>query len=249
MAVKGTQGAARAGSSVSTKAAPSVYALTGSDRFLRTEALQVLQKQLGVEEGLESVRVDGDTVELADVLDEVRTPSLLGPARVVIVDDADDFISKNRATLEKFCADRNHAGKLVLLCDSMPKNTRLHKVIAECGEVIDCAPPSGRAILGWIVQRAKKTYGKSIDERAAQRLKDHVGDAPGWLDSELAKLAAYVGDRAEIGWKDIEEVTGELREEKVFGVIDAMAVGDTVTALRLWDQVWATDRAAPARWG
>ena len=72
-------------------------------------------------------------------------------------------------------------------------------------------------------------------------------DALGWLDVELAKLAAYVGDRPEIAPKDIDSATGEHREEKVFAVLDAIAVGDAVGAFQAWEQVWATDRAAPGR--
>ena len=78
-------------------------------------------------------------------------------------------------------------------------------------------------------------------------LREHVGDAPGLLDAELGKLAIYVGERVEITAADIAALTGRHREEKVFAVTDAMSSGDTQTALRQWEQVLATDRAAPAR--
>jgi DNA polymerase III delta subunit len=51
----------------------------------------------------------------------------------------------------------------------------------------------------------------------------------------------------EITPADVEAATGQSREEKVFAVVDALSVGDAVNALRFWEQVWTTDRAAPGR--
>jgi len=225
-----------------------VYAVIGQDHFLRNEALQSILRTLTPQmDALGPACVDGDNASLADLLDEVRTPSLLGGRRVVIVDDADDCITANRAALERYCADPASGGCLIFLCDSMPKTTKLRKIISAGGEVIECEPLKGRAVVSWIVRRAKEVHGKRVNDTAAQMLKEHLGDALGWLDVELAKLAAYVGDRPEITPKDIDSATGEHREEKVFAVLDAITAGDPVIALRAWEQVWATDRAAPGR--
>ena len=225
-----------------------VYAVVGADRFLRHEALVGILRTLAPEtDSLGPTRVDGENAPLADILDEVRTPSLLGGRRVVVVDDADECITANRAALERYCSAPAEGGCLILLCDSMPKTTRLRKIIAAGGAVIECEAPKGRAVVVWIVRRAKETYGKRLSDAAAQRLKEHLGDALGWLDVELAKLAAYVGDRPEITPSDIEAATGEHREEKVFAVIDAVSSGDTSRALKQWEQVLTTDRAAPGR--
>ena len=67
-----------------------VIALVGKDRFLRGEALSALMEK--VADQLDSMSpdfVDGAAAALADVLDEVRTPSLLGGMRMVVVDDQD----------------------------------------------------------------------------------------------------------------------------------------------------------------
>lgn len=225
-----------------------VYAVVGQDFFLRNEALANILRTVAPQmDTLGPTRVDGENASLADLLDEVRTPSLLGGRRVVIVDDADDCITANRAALERYCAHPASGGCLIFLCDTLPKTTRLYKIITAGGAVIACEPLKGRAVVSWIVRRAKEAYGKRVNDTAAQMLKEHVGDALGGIDTELAKLAAYVGDRPEITPKDIDAATGEHREEKVFAVLDAIADGDAASALQAWEQVWATDRAAPGR--
>lgn len=223
-----------------------VYAVVGPDRFLRNEALQGIVQQLADE--LDTfTHVEGGEALLAEVLDEVRTMSLLGSRRLSAVDDADSFISRHRPALERYCAEPSPSGCLVLLCNSLPRNTRLYKAINSRGGIIHCEPPKGRAVIGWITSRARTTYAKTVGPATAQSLRDHLGNAPGVLDAELAKLAAYVGERQEITPADVDALTGHHREEKVFAVTDAMSSGDTQSALGHWEQVLATDLAAPGR--
>jgi len=226
----------------------SVYAIISPERFLRREAVGRIITDLADEiDTLGPMHVEGVEARLADVLDEVRTVSLLCGRRVVIVDEADDFITANRQALERYCSAPSDTGCLILACDSLPTNTRLYKIINEHGMVIRREPPKGRAVLGWLADRAQTVHGKPLGRGAGERLREHLGDALGQLDSELAKLAAYVGNREEIVPADIDVLTGQSREEKVFAVTDAIAAQDAAGALRHWEQVLATDRAAPVR--
>ena len=225
-----------------------VYAVVGNDRSMRNDALEDILRDLpGEAEALPPTRVDGADADLAEVLDEVRTPSLLGDHRVVIVDNADSFISTGRQALERYCSNPSDGGSLILLCNTLARNTRLYKIVSSAGKIIPCNPPKGREVVPWIIRRAQTKHNRRIARRGAEMLREHVGDAPGLLDAELGKLAIYVGERAEITPADIAALTGRHREEKVFAVTDAMSSGDTQTALRQWEQVLATDRAAPAR--
>ena len=148
-----------------------VYAVVGADRFLRSDALEsILTVVAGEADTLGPTRVDGPQAALADVLDEVRTVSLLGDRRVVIVDEADKFITANRAALERYCAAPATSGSLILLCNTLAKNTRLYRIINNAGAVIHCTPPKGQAVIGWIVDRAQANYGKRLGRAAGQML-------------------------------------------------------------------------------
>jgi DNA polymerase III delta subunit len=70
----------------------------------------------------------------------------------------------------------------------------------------------------------------------------------GLLDAELGKLATYVGAATNrITTEDINLLVGQLREQIIFDVLDAIADGNAAHALQCWEQVLATDRAAPGR--
>ncbi len=227
---------------------PVVYALVGADPFLRGQALRQLLGVITDGAGETSpARFDGARAELAEVLDEVRTPSLLGERRIGIVQDADEFIKRFRETLERYCSSPSESGVLILECDSLPKNTRLFRIIQERGGIVACEAPKGRAVVEWIISRARESHGKRLDPQTAQRLRDHLGDELGILDAELSKLATYAAHRDAITAEDLADLTADVREEKVFAVTDAIATGDAAGALRAWERVVATDPASPHR--
>ncbi len=222
--------------------------MVGKDRFLRNEAVSRVVRSLEEDgESMGPTTVEGGEASLAEVLDEVRTMTLLGDRRVVIVDDADSFIKEHRKALEDYCELPCHTGTLILAANSMPKTTKLHKIIAKHGEVVVVNELAGREVVSWVERRAESVHGKRIAKTAAYRLQELVGDSPAALDAELAKLAVYIAQKDQIKRADVDALVGQHKEELVFRVIDAMASGDTAGALRHWEQVVATDRAAPGR--
>lgn len=226
-----------------------ICVIYGKSDYLRRKALdRIVKRELaGGDPSLNLTRLDGVGAEVAHVLDDVRTFSMLGDRRVVVVGDADDFVSKNRATLERFTQAPADSGCLILLCSSFDARTRLCKAVKTIGETVECKPLQGRPLITWLVSTATDSYQKRLSPQAAVRLCEHVGTSQEALDAELGKLALYVAQRSEITIEDIDIAVGNYREQTVFAVMDAMAAGDTAVALTEWQQVLTTDRAAPGR--
>ena len=125
-----------------------ICVIFGKNAYVRRQALErVIKRELaGGDPALSLSRIDGDKAELAQVLDDVRTFSMLGDRRVVVVDEADAFISKHRQTLERFASAPVESGCLVLICDNFDGRTRLYKTIKQIGEletVADAHRPGG----------------------------------------------------------------------------------------------------------
>ena len=89
-----------------------VYALVGPDPFLQSEELGKLGKLLPPDAA--RIEVEGERAELADVLDELRSFAMFGSGKMVVVRDADDFVSKYREQLEKYVASPSDSATLVL---------------------------------------------------------------------------------------------------------------------------------------
>ncbi len=225
-----------------------VYAISGKEPFLRRQAVgDLLRAVESAESDVQPTTFDGDSAALADVLDEVRTYSLLGGRRVVVVEDADGFITKHRPALEKYCESPAECGTLVFVVDNFDKRTRLYKIVGKIGRVVECPPLSAAAVPGWLVRRCQEAHGKTLAMNAAVRLRELTSNALDELDAELAKLALYVGDRPRIECEDVEALVSDLHEENVFALLDAMNEGNAGAAIGRWRQVLATDRAAQGR--
>ncbi len=226
-----------------------VYGVHGPDDFLRRQAIDDIADEIfaGQPPPMARLDYDGPGAELAEVLDEVRTLSFLAHRRLVIVHDADPFISKHREALERYLESPSEMGTLVLVCKTLNRQWRLTKAIAKRGRLIECKPPPPWQRDKWVVQRAQQAYAKRMDVPTAQVLVDLVGDDMAALDAELSKLAIYVGDRDAITARDVEALVGLSRPEKVFGMTDAIAQGDAAAALKVWRQTLATDSQAVHR--
>jgi DNA polymerase-3 subunit delta len=222
-----------------------IHVITGKDRYLRQQARESLvQRLVGKDQGLSVSNYNGNSVELAAVLDELRTLPFLSERRVVIVDDADKFVSDNREVLEKYVGNPSPTGVLVLICDSWRSNTRLAKLLAAgAGEVILAEPMKGKAAISWLVQHAREN-GKVFGPGAAESLVRVVGNDTGRLSGELEKLTLYVGSRKTIDTDDIEALCGVTAEQSIFLINDQVAEGKTAEALITLDRLIQADRTA-----
>ncbi|HEY2761228.1 MAG TPA: hypothetical protein VGI75_10800, partial [Pirellulales bacterium] len=115
---------------------PPVCVLFGDEPLLVYESLNKLRSVIltGDDSELSSTTFDGHKLELRTVLDELATVSMFGSGRrLVIIEDADEFVSEHRGELESYCEKPRSSAVLLLIVQSWPGNTRLYKRVAEMG--------------------------------------------------------------------------------------------------------------------
>jgi len=222
---------------------PPVFVVFGGDPFLQREAVEnIIIIVLGEDrDKMALVDFDGEEVELADVLDECRSMSLLCSTRLVLVRNADPFVTKYREPLEKYLEAPCATGVLVLICTRWDKGWRLYKRVQEVGRNVECKPLRPRDVPDWLATRAKTAYGCTLNEAAGRRLLDFVGPELSLLDMELAKLATFVHPKKTVQTEDVDRLVGATRVEKVFAITDAIAARDAAKALDIWDQIVGGD--------
>src|SRR5687768_5746640 len=104
-----------------------VYALIGPDAFLQLQKLSDIMRLMPAD--VQRVDVEGERAELAEVLDELRSFAMFGGAKLVVVRDADEFLTRYRSQLEDYVAAPSNSGTLVLRLMSLPKGQRIYKGI------------------------------------------------------------------------------------------------------------------------
>ncbi len=223
-----------------------VYVLAGDEPFLKRQALAALDAVLLGDADPDFARTThpGPTADWSAVRADLDTLPFLSPRRVVVIDQADPFVTKYRAALEKYAAEPSKTGTLILDVKSWPANTKLAKLIPDAATVVCKMPDKPHLAVPlaakWVAGRAKAEYGKTLAADAAGWLVELVGPELGVLDQEAAKLAAYVGDRSAITREDVDRLVGRSRAAETFKIFDAIGAGRPAEALailgRLLDQ-------------
>ncbi len=216
-----------------------VAVVYGKERFLKLEAIKEVAKTvLGPDGGdLGLTRLSGPEADLKTVVDSLLTVSMWNPRQVVLVEDADEFVSNFREGIEAYLDRPAKKSVLILDVKSWASNTRLYKKVAAIGLPLDCGELKGPALLGWITKACRIRHGKKIDRQASQLLVDLAGTELGLIDQELAKLAAYVGEAASIDATAVEKLVGGWKTETTWKMLDAVRDGQMATALELLDKL------------
>jgi DNA polymerase-3 subunit delta len=218
-----------------------LYVLHGDEHLLKREVLRALRQRVleGGDEDAGFSAHAGDKATFAAVCDELETAPFFSARRLVVVENADPFVTRFRANLEKKVAHLPATGVLVLEVKSWPSNTRLFK-LAGPEAAIDCKALAASRLPPWCVKWARSRHDTELTIHAAGMLVDLVGADMGLLAQEIEKLAIYVGERRRIEPADVDRLVGNSREEKTWKIFDAIAAdrpGDALGILdRLFDQ-------------
>jgi DNA polymerase-3 subunit delta len=210
-----------------------VYALYGDEDFLKRRVRDaVITLVLGDADPSFAVSsYPGDRLDFSTVRNDLDTLAFLAPARVVVVEAADSFITDHRAALEKYVAAPSKVGVLILDAKTFPETTKLAKALPDAAKV-SCKAPPAHKLPDWAAGWASTHHGKKLTADAAGLLVELVGPQMGVLDQELAKLAVAVGSRPTITPEDVDALVGRSRAANVFRILDSIGEGKPADALK-----------------
>lgn len=222
-----------AGKASKTESRTAVYVIAGKDEFLvSSRCEELLDSLLSREERPMCLyQPDMKQAKITDVLDELRTLPFLADKRVVLLRDAEDFISANRASFENYFESPSPTGVLILQVGTWLKTTRLAKRLPDIGTLISIGEIKSKDLPAFAVKYAQDKYHKKMSASTAYALIDLVGDSPGRLCSEIEKLAVFLGNESTITPRHLSEVIGGTRIFDAFAVIDSLMGGDAAGAI------------------
>ncbi|MDI9411344.1 MAG: DNA polymerase III subunit delta [Bacteroidia bacterium] len=237
-----------------------IVVLHGKESFLRSEhtrrVLDALRERFGA---VDEFSFDGASCSLADVLDELRSYGLMSQHKVVVVDNAEQFMQGDdrRRAMERYAESPMPDATLILRSAGWRPGT-FDKLVAAVGVILKCEAPGAAEAVRWAVARSQKRHGVELSAAGAQALVERVGPDLGRLDSELGKLAVGAlaaaqssgqGSTSEnsthvvITAELVKEFTGLSREEQAWEIQGALATGDPAQALNKVDELLRVSRA------
>lgn len=229
-----------------------ICVLFGDEQFLKQQALAELRKDV-----LGDKQDDPPTVhdcqerqpDWRDVADELSTQSLFGGGgpRMVVLQEADSFVSAHRERLEDYVNKKKHSGLLILEVSDWAANTRLYKAVDAAALQIECKPPiiprsrnkdvDENAVASWVSKWGASRHNVQVPRDAAQLMVGLSGPSFGVLDMDLAKLALFVPAGKKATAELVQEVIGGWRAKSTWELVDAAAGGNAAEALAQLDHL------------
>ena len=223
-----------------------IYVIAGKEKpSVDARCDEVLDELLAPQQRTTGLfNADADEVTASEVLDELRTLPFLTAKRVVLVRDADKFVSRNRELLEKYFEKPSPTGILILGVSKWDSRTRLARKLPKIGELITIAPPKAWQVPAKLIQYAADAHAKILSKAAAEMLIDLTGEELIRLYSEIDKLALFVQNKKLISPEDVASLTGNNRLFDIFNVIDSIISGNVTRAVNQLRKVFGADKYA-----
>lgn len=216
-----------------------IYALIGDEDFLKRRCRDaIIALALGdADPSFAVANYSGDKLDFSTARNDLDTLPFLSPCRIVLVENADKFVTENRPALEKYAVQPAAHGVLILEVKAFPETTKLAKALPDAAK-LSCKAPYADKLPAWCVSWAKAAHETTLDSGAAQLLVQLVGTAMGMLDQELAKLAVAVGKKATITAEAVDRLVSRSRSVDVFKIMDAIGDGKPAVALGILEELF-----------
>jgi DNA polymerase-3 subunit delta len=224
-------------------AAPRVYLLLGEEDVRADEALGTLLADAVPEEerALNLDVIDAGAVPVQDIITRCETLPFFGQSRAVVltVRNPESWRAAEQDALADYLSQGPPPAVLIVVAPRLDGRRRLSQVLQRTARVIACNPLEPAEVSAWLAARARE-YGKTIAPDAAALLVELAGSGLRALGLEVAKLAAYAGERDTITAADVRDAASHAAAQAtIFEVMDAVGHRRADRAFRLLDALIA----------
>ena len=215
-----------------------VYLLAGEDT-LRIEGVvdKIRKDVLGESGSAFNFHVfQGDQAPVEKILQQALSLPMLGRLQVIWVKNADRCLGTQdgQGDLEKYLARPVPETILLLSADKADKRKKWVKICLESGFFFDFTPPSGEALVQWVLKAARREK-LPLEPEQARILCDLVGNDLLSLKSEIDKLALLVEDRgASLTGEEFEQIIMDQAALEGYEITANLEPGKTAEVLKTW---------------
>src|SRR5215471_11345019 len=194
------------------------YIFVGDEAFFRKRCREAILQHLvlGDVRELSLYDMDLSEVELREVLDRARTPSLMAPFQVFFVRGIKNLYGRGKhddefAAIEDYFKNPNPDAMLIFVADhiSIPADARrmelsdkdryerIRETLGEYCSILEFARVEDNDAVKWAVETAA-TEDVKLDNDAARELVDSLGGDMMMVANEMEKLVLFVGEKKRI---------------------------------------------------
>ena len=243
-----------------------IYLICGEQAYLRLYNREKLVKALlGDGDEMNLSRYSGSDVAARDVIDMAETLPFFADRRVVVIENsgllnpksASRSVTGSRTAaalaeeadrLADFVPQIPDTAAVVLVEENVDKRGRLYKAIAKSqkdgqGLILECSTPEEADLRAWAGGIFRRS-GMTINGRTLALFLTYAGEDMFNIAGEAEKLCCYCLERREITEQAVRDVCSPRIRDRIFDMIEAIALRDRKKALGIYMDLCAL-RTAP----
>jgi DNA polymerase III subunit delta len=197
-----------------------VYLFLGDADLLKEEAWNYLLGKIvpATARQFNGERLLAKEHPVPEVLGRLSAMPMFGRKQLLMIQQIEAWPKDQLKTLESYLTHPYPSACLVLSSGQKKGIEKLQTAVEGVGGVVQFTPPTERDAPRWLQARARQHH-KLLSPQAAFFLVEQLGVDLYRLQSELEKLAMYVGDREKIELKDVQEAVTSQRSFTVFELL------------------------------
>ncbi|MBO4338182.1 MAG: DNA polymerase III subunit delta [Lachnospiraceae bacterium] len=178
------------------------------------------------------------------LIDIAETMPFFASERLIVVEDSGLFKSGGDE-LNDYLEVLPETCRILFVEKQVDKRSKLYKTVAKKGYAAEMKQQDTDMLKNWILSIMKKE-GFRITRGAMDLLLLYTGAEMNTIDKEIEKLICYRLEEKEIHTQDVEAITVRRVEDRIFDMIEAVAMQDQETALKLYYDLLSL-KVAPGR--
>ena len=236
------------------------YVFVGDEAFFRKRCREAILQHLVPADIRELSLYDLDLaeVELQQVLDQARTPSLIAPLQLFFIRGVKSLYGRGKhdvefSAIEDYFKNPNPDAILIFVADhvSIPADVRrmeltdreryqrIRETLGEYCTILEFARVEESDAVKWAIATAD-AEGVRLDSDAARELVDSLGGDMMMVANELEKLILFVGGKKRITLGEVETMVLAAKQRSFYELTDAISSRDRTRALGVLDAILRT---------
>ncbi len=213
------------------------YLLYGEEDYIKINYRNMLRNGITGEDTMNYSYYEGKNPNTEEISDLSRTMPFFAERRLIIMEDSGLFktTSDDMVKIIKEAPDTTY---FVFVEKEADRRNKLYKYIAENGYVCEIKNPGEDDVIKWILTVLSKN-GKKITGNNMKLLLSVTGCDMNNVRNETDKLIDYTYGREEITAEDINAMCVPGLQDRVFDMIEAIAVKDRDRVIKLYGELLA----------
>lgn len=210
-----------------------IYLLYGEEAYLKKQYKDKLTK---------AILPDGDTVNYAyyegkginpaELIDLAETMPFFAERRLIVIENS-GFFKSATPELADYMKNMPDTVCFLFVENELDKRGKMYKAAKDKGRIVEMGRQDEKTLLYWIAGNVKRE-GRQIKESTARYLVSKTGTDMENLEKEMEKLFSYTLGRNEITVQDIDDICTTQITNKIFEMVEAVAVKQQKKALNYY---------------